>query len=53
MIGDHHTDLHAGQAAGLATCFCTWGMGNDGGVPSTFRAYSPFELVRIFPEVAS
>ncbi|MGE4342902.1 MAG: HAD family hydrolase [Geoalkalibacter sp.] len=53
MIGDHHTDLHAGQAAGLATCFCTWGMGNDGGVPSTFRAYSPFDLVRIFPEVAS
>jgi phosphoglycolate phosphatase len=53
MIGDHHTDLHAGQAAGLATCFCTWGMGNDGGVPSTFRAYSPFDLVRIFSEVAS
>jgi phosphoglycolate phosphatase len=52
MIGDHHTDLSAGQAAGLATCFCTWGMGNDGGVPSNFRAYSPADLSRIFPEVA-
>ncbi len=51
MIGDHHTDLHSGQSAGLATCFCTWGMGNDGGVPSNFRAYSPADLGRIFPRV--
>jgi phosphoglycolate phosphatase len=30
MIGDHHTDLHAGQAAGCRTCFCNWGLGTKG-----------------------
>jgi phosphoglycolate phosphatase len=30
MIGDHHTDLHAGLAAGCRTCFCSWGLGNKG-----------------------
>jgi phosphoglycolate phosphatase len=30
MIGDHHTDLYAGRAAGCRTCFCCWGLGNKG-----------------------
>jgi len=30
MIGDHHTDLKAGNGAGIKTCLCTWGFGNDG-----------------------
>ena len=49
MIGDHHTDLKAGRAAGVRTCFCTWGMGNDGGIPSDFRAATPADLARLFP----
>lgn len=49
MIGDHHTDLLSGQAAGVKTCFCAWGLGHDGGLPSDFRADSPLDLPRIFP----
>ncbi len=49
MIGDHHTDLLAGRGAGLKTCFCTWGIGTDGGVPHDFRASSPGELASLFP----
>jgi phosphoglycolate phosphatase len=49
MIGDHHTDLRAGAAAGIATCFCSWGLGEAGGVPCTYSAASPSELSRLFP----
>ena len=38
MIGDHHTDLRAGQAAGIATCFCAWGYGHDDGLVPELRA---------------
>lgn len=38
MIGDHHTDLRAGQAAGIATCFCAWGYGHDDGLAPELRA---------------
>ncbi|MHC5067310.1 MAG: HAD family hydrolase [Planctomycetota bacterium] len=32
MIGDHHTDIIAGRAAGCAGVgLCEWGFGNDGG----------------------
>lgn len=49
LIGDHHTDLRAGAAAGVRTCFCAWGLGNDGGQPSDFRAGRPADLARLFP----
>lgn len=49
MIGDHHTDLKAGKGAGVKTCFCTWGIGEDGGIPYDYRADSPADLKRIFP----
>lgn len=49
LIGDHHTDLAAGRAAGIRTCFCAWGIGQDGGLPHDFRAASPFELPALFP----
>ncbi|MEZ4601494.1 MAG: HAD-IA family hydrolase [Syntrophotaleaceae bacterium] len=49
MIGDHHTDLLAGRAAGVKTCFCAFGFGNDGGVESDFRAETPEDLLRLFP----
>jgi len=49
LIGDHHTDLRAGRAAGVRTCFCAWGIGRDGGVPHDFLAETPFDLPRLFP----
>lgn len=49
MIGDHHTDLRAGAAAGVRTCFCSWGIGRQGDVPSDDRAHSPQELLRLYP----
>jgi phosphoglycolate phosphatase len=49
MIGDHHTDLLAGRAAGIKTCFCAFGVGNDGGEPCDFLAETPADLLRLFP----
>ncbi len=47
MIGDHHTDLRAGRSAGVQTCFCAWGIGQDGGEPCDFRAETPADLTRL------
>lgn len=52
LIGDHHTDLHAGRAAGVKTCFCAWGIGEAAGTPYDFRAETPFDLPRLFPAEA-
>jgi phosphoglycolate phosphatase len=49
LIGDHHTDLWAGQAAGVQTCFCAYGLGVSGGAPYDFRVESPAELQRLVP----
>jgi phosphoglycolate phosphatase len=49
LIGDHHTDLAAGRAAGIRTCFCAWGIGQDGGLPHDFRAATPHDLQTLFP----
>ncbi len=49
MIGDHHTDLHSGQAAGIATCFCAYGLGNTGGVEPDYLAKTSQDLLRLFP----
>ncbi len=49
MIGDHHADLHAGNAAGVATCFCTWGLGNAGDATATWMVDSVSDLDRLFP----
>ena len=48
MIGDHHTDLRAGRAAGIATCFCAWGIGHNDDVVADVTAASPDDLLRIF-----
>ncbi len=48
MIGDHHTDLRAGQAAGVRTCFCAWGIGSNGGTAADFTAATPADLAQIF-----
>ncbi|MDZ4184712.1 MAG: HAD-IA family hydrolase [Desulfuromonadales bacterium] len=47
MIGDHHTDLKSGQAAGLDVCFCTWGFGDDGGCTPTHRVDNAVELLQV------
>jgi phosphoglycolate phosphatase len=49
MIGDHHTDLRAGAAAGVRTCFCAWGLGQSGGLPSDYYAAIPADLPCLFP----
>jgi phosphoglycolate phosphatase len=49
MIGDHHTDLQAGQAAGVKTCFCAFGYGNDGGLTYDYLAETADDLLRLFP----
>ncbi|MDW7646173.1 MAG: HAD-IA family hydrolase [Desulfuromonadales bacterium] len=49
MIGDHRTDLIAGQSAGTRTCFCTWGFGISDGNPYDYLAATPTELGRLFP----
>jgi phosphoglycolate phosphatase len=47
MIGDHHTDLKSGQAAGLDVCFCSWGFGDDGGCTPTHRVTNASELLQV------
>ena len=49
MIGDHHTDLQAGAAAGVRTCFCAWGIGNHGDFPYDDLAATPHDLFRLYP----
>jgi len=53
MIGDHHTDLNSGRAAGTATCFCNYGLGNTGGVAPDWQVNDSTELVQLFPGSAS
>lgn len=38
VVGDHHTDLHAGDAAGTHTCFCEWGFGHSDGLSPDLTA---------------
>jgi phosphoglycolate phosphatase len=52
FIGDHHTDLRAGRGAGVATCFCAYGIGDAAGVPFDYRADAPADLLRLFPAEA-
>lgn len=47
MVGDHHTDLKAGSSAGIATCFCEWGLGEDGGLAATHRVADVAALARL------
>jgi phosphoglycolate phosphatase len=49
MIGDHHTDLRAGHAAGVKTCFCAYGIGHTDGYPYDYLAKTPQDLLRLFP----
>jgi phosphoglycolate phosphatase len=46
MVGDAVTDVLAGQAAGVATCGVTYGLGAEG-----FAEYSPDFTIDRFPEL--
>ncbi len=49
MIGDHHTDLYSGAGAGIATCFCAYGLGHTGDATPDFRVQDSTELLKLFP----
>jgi len=38
FVGDNHTDLEAGAAVGLRTCFCRFGFGRAAGQTADFAA---------------
>jgi phosphoglycolate phosphatase len=48
MVGDHHTDLLAGEAAGVRTAFAAYGFGTTGGVKPTAHFASFSEGVEYF-----
>jgi phosphoglycolate phosphatase len=45
MIGDHHTDIRAGRAAGCRVLFCGWGMGHADGEAVDVTIARPQDLV--------
>lgn len=45
MVGDHHTDVRAGHAAGCRVLFCTWGLGHRDGLFPDAEALTPAEVV--------
>jgi len=45
MIGDHHTDIQAGHAAGVQVAFCTWGLGQRHGLSVEGVVAHPAELL--------
>lgn len=49
MIGDHHTDINSGHAAGTAVCFCAYGMGNNNGLMTEYIANHSTDLITLFP----
>ena len=51
MLGDHHVDLRAAQAAGVKSCFCNWGLGHDDGLQADFQAVTTADLPLLFPGV--
>ncbi len=46
MVGDHHTDLEAGQKAGMKTVFCRYGIGNTGSLKADLNINHFSELVQ-------
>jgi phosphoglycolate phosphatase len=50
MIGDHHTDIRAGRAAGCRVLFCAWGMGHTDGDVVDATAAQPADLFGILGE---
>jgi phosphoglycolate phosphatase len=51
MIGDHHTDLQAGRAAGVSVMWCSWGIGRRDAGPIDAIAESPHAWGRLLGAV--
>jgi phosphoglycolate phosphatase len=49
MIGDNHTDLRAGRAAGTSLCFCAYGAGHSDGLDFDYQVAHASELLELFP----
>lgn len=49
MIGDHHTDINSGRAAGTAICFCGYGIGHNDNLEYDFYAHQATDLLTLFP----
>ncbi len=49
MIGDHHTDINSGRAAGTAVCFCAYGIGHSDNLQYDFYAQQATDLLTLFP----
>ena len=49
LLGDHHVDLRAAQAAKVKSCFCHWGLGHDDGLQADFQADQVTDLPLVFP----
>lgn len=47
MVGDHHTDIRAGRAAGARVLFCTWGLGHADGLPVDAQAATPRQVAEL------
>lgn len=47
MVGDHHTDVRAGHAAGCRVLFCTWGLGHRDGLTPDAEAATPGEVAAL------
>ena len=47
MIGDHHTDIRAGRAAGTRTLLVRWGMGHPDGERADAEALHPADILRL------
>jgi phosphoglycolate phosphatase len=45
MVGDHHTDLRAGRAAGCRIAFCAWGIGHPDGIQPDLQLERPQDLL--------
>ena len=50
MIGDHHTDIRAGRAAGCRVLFCRWGLGHAGGDAVDASASQPSEIAGLIAQ---
>jgi len=46
MVGDHHTDIRAGRAAGCRVVWCDWGFGDRDGLAVDVRVATPMDLPR-------
>jgi len=47
MVGDHHTDIQAGRAAGCRVMWCHWGIGDRQDLPVDAEAYCASDVITV------